>query len=92
MTSYTLYHHPYSICSIMVRYTLALRGPSKDPSSKIDVTEKVVDIFNSAQLEEDFLVNINPKGQVRLRPSTLTHLHSGSLPTNTLCFHSRSPS
>jgi hypothetical protein len=68
MTSYTLYHHPYSICSIMVRYTLALRGSPKDPSSQINVTEKVVDIFHEAQLEEDFLLNINAKGQVRTFP------------------------
>ncbi|KAH8812214.1 hypothetical protein F5884DRAFT_784746 [Xylogone sp. PMI_703] len=61
---FVLYHHPYSICSLMVRLTLAMRGRPKDLDSEMTVEERVVDIFNSLQLEEDFLCNINPKGQV----------------------------
>jgi len=62
--AFTLYHYPFSICSIMVRYTLALRGEAKDKESGIDVTERVVDITQGDQLSEDFLCNINGKGQV----------------------------
>ncbi len=63
--SYTLYYHPYSICSIMVRYTLALRGPPKAGSPDVTVREEVVDINDSLdQLTENYLCNINPKGQV----------------------------
>ncbi|KIX03226.1 uncharacterized protein Z518_06778 [Rhinocladiella mackenziei CBS 650.93] len=60
----TLYHYDYSICSLMVRYTYALRGEPKDEASDIILTERHVDLFRSEQLTEDFLRNINPKGQV----------------------------
>ncbi|KAK4574113.1 hypothetical protein LTR86_001874 [Recurvomyces mirabilis] len=63
-TRYTLYHHPYSICSIMVRYTYAVAGHPKDPSSAMELDEQVLDIMKGAQLEEHFLVKVNPKGQV----------------------------
>ena len=50
----------------MVRYTLALRGPPKAGSPDVTVSEEVVDISGSLdQLTEDYLCNINPKGQVK---------------------------
>jgi len=49
----------------MIRYTLILRGPPKDPNSQISVEEKLIDIFAHEQLEKWFLCDINPKGQVR---------------------------
>ena len=61
---YILYHNFYSVCSIMVRYTLALRGPAEDDASAVLVEEKEVDIFHEEQLTEQFLSEINPKGQV----------------------------
>lgn len=67
--TYTLYHNKYSVCSIMVRYTLALRGTPKDPSSPILIEEKDVDIFHQEQLSEHYLCEINPKGQVSACPS-----------------------
>src|SRR6266498_4599050 len=48
--THTLYHNHYSICSLMVRYTLALRGQPKDPASEVSVQEQVVDIFREEQL------------------------------------------
>ena len=48
----------------MVRYTLALRGALKSPDSDIVVELHEVDMFHEAQLEEHFLLEINPKGQV----------------------------
>jgi hypothetical protein len=63
--SYILYYHPFSVCSIMVRYTYALRGPPKDSTSDMSVQEQMVDIFNDEQLSEHFLTAINPKGQVK---------------------------
>lgn len=63
---YVLFHHAYSICSIMVRYTLALRGIARDPADEITVEEHVVEIFQGAQLSEEFLCYVNPKGQVRI--------------------------
>jgi hypothetical protein len=49
----------------MTRYTLLLRGTTaRDPASELTVEERVVDIFHEEQLEEWFLCDINPMGQV----------------------------
>lgn len=61
---HTLHHHCFSVCSIMVRYTVALRGPPKDKASEIPIQDQSVDIFHEEQLSEHFLCNVNPKGQV----------------------------
>jgi glutathione S-transferase len=62
--TYTLYHNPYSICSLMVRQTVAIRGQAKDKDSEIPITNVVVDIFKEEQFSEHFLCEINPLGQV----------------------------
>ena len=49
----------------MVRYTLALAGKPAEEASAMAMSEQVVDIFHFGQLEETFLCDINPKGQVR---------------------------
>lgn len=59
-----LYHSAYSICSLMVRYTLALRGNPKDEHSALDVREVSVDLFKGENLTEEFLCDINKYGQV----------------------------
>ena len=61
---YGLYFNYYSICSLMVLYTLALRGEPNDPESEMTVDMYEVDIFHEAQFEERFLCEINAKGQV----------------------------
>lgn len=61
---YTLYYNKWSICSHMVRLTLAFKGQTKDAESEMIVEEKEVDIFNGAQLTEEYLTVINAKGQV----------------------------
>jgi hypothetical protein len=60
-----LYHHPQSICSLMVRYTFALAGAPVPGDLPISLKLQEVDIFQNEQLEEFYLCNINPKGQVR---------------------------
>ena len=60
-----LYYHPYSVCSLMVLYTMALKGSATSPENEIDVEAKVLDIFHQRQLDEEFLCNINKYGQVR---------------------------
>lgn len=62
---HTLYHNQFSVCSIMVRYTAAIRGVPKDTESEILIEEQAVDIFHEEQLSEHFLCEINPLGQVR---------------------------
>jgi hypothetical protein len=63
---YTLYHHYYSLCSIMIRYLLRIRGDPKDATSSMDVAEEVIDIFKEEQLSEKYLLEVNPNGQVRI--------------------------
>jgi len=63
-SGYTLYHNYYSICSIMIRYLLAVRGEPLDAASTMVVEEKAIDIFNEEQLAEDYLLHVNPRGQV----------------------------
>jgi hypothetical protein len=76
-TPYVLYHNTYSICSLMVRYTLAVRGTPHSPAAAITVDEQMVDIFHEAQLDEDFLLNVNPKGQVSTPADDPTGVLSG---------------
>jgi hypothetical protein len=72
-TTYTVYYAIDSLCSYMLRYTLAIRGPAKD-GDEISIDGKVVDIhYERTHLSEDFLLNVNPKGQVILPTSTKTH-------------------
>jgi hypothetical protein len=63
---YVLYHNIWSICSTMVRYTLAVRGAPSNSAEAMVIQEQEVDIYNNAQLEEHFLLQVNPKGQVSL--------------------------
>lgn len=60
-----LYHSAYSMCALMVRYTLALRGPPKDDTSTLNVREVSIDLFQGEHLTEEFLCEINKYGQVR---------------------------
>lgn len=59
-----LYHHPLSICSLMVRYTFAVAGAPYAGEKAIDLDEQTVDIFDNKHLEEFYLCQVNPKGQV----------------------------
>ena len=64
-SNYDLYINTYSICSIMVEYTIALRGEPKDAESDMPIVLHDVDLFRTEQLTEAFLTEINPEGQVR---------------------------
>jgi hypothetical protein len=48
----------------MVRYTFAVRGIPKDRASQMEIEEVELDLGTRRQMEEDFLCDINPKGQV----------------------------
>jgi hypothetical protein len=60
---YTLYYNDYSICSLMVRFTLACCQPSGNNAPVIE--EKKIDIHQGEQLAENYLCTVNPKGTVR---------------------------
>ncbi|KIX05322.1 uncharacterized protein Z518_06194 [Rhinocladiella mackenziei CBS 650.93] len=63
-TPYTLYHNYYSICSIMMRYLMRIRGDPVDAAAQMNVAEQHVDIFNEEQFSEKYLLEVNPNGQV----------------------------
>src|ERR1700744_3689395 len=57
-----LFYNNYSICSIMVRFTLAICKAL--PGEQIDIDEKQIDIHNGGQLTEYYLTEVNPYGTV----------------------------
>jgi glutathione S-transferase len=75
-----LYHNAYSICALMVRYTLALRGTPKDDHSALDVREVSLDLHKGEHLTEEFC-EINKYGQVR---TDLRHNITAKLTQETL--------
>jgi hypothetical protein len=63
---FDLYVCKYSLCSLMTRYTIAVAGELKPGGFPVVVNEHEIDIvFDMNNLDEDFLVGVNPKGQVR---------------------------
>jgi hypothetical protein len=75
-SEYTLYHNPFSICSIMMRYLIAVRGEPVDAASSMGVIkENMIDIFNEEQLREDYLLHVNPRGQVNISHEELSSLN-----------------
>jgi glutathione S-transferase len=65
-STHILYHFQYSIRSLFVRYTYVLRGPAANPGIEIRLGEQHVDLRPPAfdQLEEKFICDINPSGEV----------------------------
>lgn len=59
---FTLFFNNYSICSIMVRFTIAAARQSQVDQLAID--EQIVDIQHGGQLTEYYLCDVNPKGTV----------------------------
>lgn len=65
-STHILHHFQYSIRSLFVRYTYALRGPAADQSVEIRLEEQHVDLRPPRfdQIEEKFICDINPSGEV----------------------------
>lgn len=65
-STHVLYHFQYSIRSLFVRYTYALRGPAADPDIEIRLEEQHVDLRPPAfdQLDKKFICDISPSGEV----------------------------
>ncbi|EXJ65707.1 uncharacterized protein A1O5_11234 [Cladophialophora psammophila CBS 110553] len=65
---YTLFYNDYSICSIMVRYTVAVIQHLQD--GRIRINEQPIDIQHGGQLAESYLCKVNPKGTVPVLTSS----------------------
>ncbi|ETS80556.1 hypothetical protein PFICI_08085 [Pestalotiopsis fici W106-1] len=62
---YSLFVFPFSLYSIMTRYTFTLgRAGLPQETSSLDINLKLVNLHRDENLAEDYLLNINPKGQV----------------------------
>jgi len=55
----------------MMRYLVKVRGEPKDAASKMNVEEKLVDIFSEEQFSEFYLTKVNSNGQVPVLGSTV---------------------
>jgi hypothetical protein len=62
----TLYYFPFSLYSIMARLTLALGVKSGEPTKPVTVQLRLLNLHRDENLEEWFLLTMNPKGQVRI--------------------------
>ncbi|OCT46774.1 hypothetical protein CLCR_02036 [Cladophialophora carrionii] len=60
---YELYYNPFSICSLMVLYTLRLKGEPKSPADAVEPEEVFIDIYTGEQMTESYLEK-HPKGTV----------------------------
>ncbi|KAG8158127.1 hypothetical protein KVR01_011888 [Diaporthe batatas] len=62
---YTLHNQPFSLFSMMVRFTYVLGRSSADNATDgVNIEYKLVDHHRYENLGEDYLINVNPKGQV----------------------------
>lgn len=57
---YVLYYNPYSICSLMVLYTMAVT----DAEADLNMEKRILDIYHEEQFTEHYLCDINDHGQV----------------------------
>lgn len=61
---YTLYSSPFSLYSMMVRHTVLLGSTTRGARPPKDITLSFIDRETEENLGEEFLVGVNPKGQV----------------------------
>lgn len=71
MESFKLYHNLYSLCSLQVRYTIAIAGKQRKEFPQMHLEEVAVNLLNEGQLDEFFMTKVNRKGQARR--SALVH-------------------
>lgn len=69
--THVLYHNYFSICSIMARYTYALRGEPKSANDDIRLEQKSIELPKGEQLTEHYLCDINPAGEVKTTTAVL---------------------
>ncbi|KAK9414825.1 putative GST N-terminal domain-containing protein [Seiridium unicorne] len=63
-TEYTLYSSPFSLYSMMARHTVQLGPLTHDARPPGKITLSFVNHKENENLKEDYLVQVNPKGQV----------------------------
>lgn len=63
-TKYTLYSSPFSLYSMMARHTVLLGPTTTYTTPPEEITLRFVHHKKNENLGEDYLVHVNPKGQV----------------------------
>lgn len=61
---YTLYSSPFSLYSMMARHTIQLGPTTHGATPPKKITLRPIDRVENENLGEDYLLNVNPKGQV----------------------------
>ncbi|KAK9311367.1 hypothetical protein V1522DRAFT_32785 [Lipomyces starkeyi] len=64
MAEYTLYSSPFSLYSMMARHTVQLGPTTHDARPPQKITLSFVNHRKNETLKEDYLLRVNPKGQV----------------------------
>ncbi|KAK9327922.1 hypothetical protein V1520DRAFT_347457 [Lipomyces starkeyi] len=64
MAEYTLYSSPFSLYSMMARHTVQLGPTTHDARPPQKITLSFVNHRKNEALKEDYLLRVNPKGQV----------------------------
>ena len=62
---YTLHYFPFSLYSLMARFGFTL-GSVLDPGTAPTVVVKLVNLHREENLSEDYLNNVNSKGEVSI--------------------------
>ncbi|KAJ9421280.1 hypothetical protein FOXG_02660 [Fusarium oxysporum f. sp. lycopersici 4287] len=81
---YTLYSSPFSLYSMMARHTIQLGPTTHDATPPKSITLHFINHKAHENLSEDYLINVNPRGQVpamkgNLLNETLTESRAISL-------------
>jgi hypothetical protein len=61
-----LYYFPFSIYSIMVRFTILIALRDRSPSTRelAKIKYRLVNLHRNETLEEDYILHVNPRGRV----------------------------
>lgn len=60
----TMYIFPFSLYSIMARFTAALGASAGQATRPITIEHQLVNLHRNGNISEWYLLNVNPKGQV----------------------------
>lgn len=63
-TIYTLHFSPFSLYSLMIRFALVI-GKCVSPESAPNVQIKLVNLLKDENLSEEYLTQVNSRGQVQ---------------------------
>lgn len=70
LDNYCFHVFPFSLYSIMARFTYVLGQRSRKGGDVIHIENRLVNLHRDENVSESYLLTVNPKGQVRTAPFT----------------------